>query len=351
MAQPTQITEHVFESARHRTFYLACGPEDGPRLVFVHGWPELSISWRHQLPCFGALGFRAIAPDMRGYGRSSVPDRHEDYGMEPITADMIELLDHLGPDGRGRDEAVWVGHDWGSPVVWGVACHTPNRTRAVASLCVPYGFDGGGIEGLVSTVDRATYPEADYPAGQWDYMYHYEENFDASTRELAVNPYNTVVALFRAGGPEGKGQPAITSALRKNGGWFPGMNGAPEMPLDDAVLSQEDARTYAAALEKNGFFGPGSYYMNHGPNADYAARSANGGRLDMPVLFIHGAYDYVCETLDSTLAEPMRGLCGNLTEATIHAGHWVAQEKPVDLNGVLARWLAREVEDCWPIPG
>ena len=55
-----------------------------------------------------------------------------------------------------------------------------------------------------------------------------------------------------------------------------------------------------------------------------------------------GAYDFVCETL--------RALCDNLEDATIHAGHWVAQEKPVDLNGVLARWLAREVEEGWPIP-
>src|SRR5689334_17958375 len=71
------VTENTLETSRHTTFYLACGPEDGPLMIFVHGWPELSLSWRHQLPCFGALGFRAIAPDMRGYGRSTVYDRHE----------------------------------------------------------------------------------------------------------------------------------------------------------------------------------------------------------------------------------------------------------------------------------
>ena len=63
------ITEHVTKSKRHTTFYQAAGPEDGPRLIFVHGWPELSISWRHQLPALAAIGFRCIAPDMRGYGR------------------------------------------------------------------------------------------------------------------------------------------------------------------------------------------------------------------------------------------------------------------------------------------
>ena len=75
------VTEHTATSGRHTTFYLAAGPEDGPLLIFVHGWPELSISWRHQLPALAALGFRCVAPDMRGYGRSSVPGRQEDYAQ------------------------------------------------------------------------------------------------------------------------------------------------------------------------------------------------------------------------------------------------------------------------------
>ncbi len=86
-------TDHVVKTPRHTSFYLACGAADAPPIIFVHGWPELSISWRHQLPCFAALGFRAIAPDMRGYGRSSVPPRQDDYAVELIVGDMIELLE------------------------------------------------------------------------------------------------------------------------------------------------------------------------------------------------------------------------------------------------------------------
>ena len=72
------ITENTVRAGGHTSFYWACGAAEAPLLVFVHGWPELGISWRHQLPVFAALGFRAIAPDMRGYGRSSVYARHED---------------------------------------------------------------------------------------------------------------------------------------------------------------------------------------------------------------------------------------------------------------------------------
>jgi len=72
------------------------GAADAPLIIFVHGWPELSITWRHQLPVFAALGFRAIAPDMRGYGRSTVYSRHEDYAVQHAVSDMLALSQSLG---------------------------------------------------------------------------------------------------------------------------------------------------------------------------------------------------------------------------------------------------------------
>jgi pimeloyl-ACP methyl ester carboxylesterase len=76
--------EYVAKSKRHTSFYLACGAPQATPIIFLHGWPELSISWRHQLPVFGGLGFHAIAPDMRGYGRSSVYARS--YARKLVTA-------------------------------------------------------------------------------------------------------------------------------------------------------------------------------------------------------------------------------------------------------------------------
>src|SRR5260370_7682187 len=89
------VAEHIAKTARHTTFYLAGGGAHRPVIIFVHGWPELSTSWRHQLPCFVRLGFRAIAPDMRGYGRSSVYHNHADYPLEQIPQDMLALLHPL----------------------------------------------------------------------------------------------------------------------------------------------------------------------------------------------------------------------------------------------------------------
>lgn len=336
------ITEHIAKSQRHTTFYLAGGAEDAPVIIFVHGWPELSISWRHQLPCFAALGFRAIAPDMRGYGRSSVYSRHEDYALEHIVQDMLELLDHLG-----AQHAVWVGHDWGSPVVWSLASHHPDRCDGVVSLCVPYIAKGFTLKNVVPLVDRKLYPEAEFPLGQWEYQGFYEENFDKARSDFDANVSKVVKLLFRAGSPEGRGQPMITAYPRKQGAWFPG--GVPDLPIDSNVLTEEDFHKYAAALERNGFFGPDSWYMNHARNEEFAKKAVNNGKLTMPVLFLHAAYDYVCETVDSRLAEPMRQDCAKLAEVVVHSGHWMAQERPASVNAAIARWLAREFPNLWKI--
>jgi pimeloyl-ACP methyl ester carboxylesterase len=114
------------------------------------------------------------------------------------------------------------------------------------------------------------------------------------------------------------------------------------------VLTEEDENRYTAALERNGFFGPDSWYMNGDANTAYAERAKTSWRLEMPVLFLHAAHDYVCETIHSRLAEPMRAYCANLTEAVVQSGHWMAQEKPEPVNAALAKWLAVQLPDLWP---
>jgi pimeloyl-ACP methyl ester carboxylesterase len=336
------ITEHTVRTARHTTFYLACGPAEGTKLIFVHGWPELSISWRHQLPVFAALGFRCIAPDMRGYGRSSVYARHEDYALEHSVADMLDLLSSLD-----AQQAVWIGHDWGAPVVWSIASHHPDRCLAVANLCVPYIPAGFAPENMLPLADRRVYPEAEFPAAQWEYQLFYEEDFDAASAAFEASVPDTVKVLFRKGSPAAKGQPSRTALVRRDGGWFDGTGRAPAVPVDADVLTETDLHAYVSALQRNGFFGPDSWYMNHGRNLDYARSSADGGRLAMPVLFLHGAFDYTCETIVSRLAEPMRESCADLTEGVVESGHWMAQEKPVAVNAALAKWLALKVPGAW----
>jgi pimeloyl-ACP methyl ester carboxylesterase len=338
------ILENVAKSARHTTFYLSCGPKQATPIVFLHGWPELSISWRGQLPVFGALGFRAIAPDMRGYGRSTVHQRHEDYALEEIVADMMELLDSLE-----AKKAIWVGHDWGAPVVWSIAQHHPERCHGVTNLCVPYIPNGFVVENLVPLADRTVYPADQFPVAQWDYQLFYREDFAIARAGFESDVQATVRALFRTGDPAGKGKPVRTAFVRANRGYFGPSNSAPHLERDAALLSEEDEHRYVAALESNGFFGPSSWYMNWKANLAYAGRAEARWNLNMPVLFLHAAYDYICETLVSRLAEPMRAQCSNLTEVTIHSGHWMAQEKPVEVNAALTKWISSQFPTLWAL--
>ena len=195
------VTEHFTKTARHGSFYFASGPEAGPLIIFVHGWPELSHSWRHPLRCFGALGFHCVAPDMRSYGRSSIYTTHADYALEHSIHDMLDLLAHVG-----RDRAIWVGHDWVSPAVWSLASHHPEDCSAVANLCVPYIANGVAVANLIALVNREVYPQSVYPAGQWEYQLFYEENFERARSAFEADIESTIRGALPQGQPGRKGQ-------------------------------------------------------------------------------------------------------------------------------------------------
>ncbi len=124
---------------------------EGPLVVLCHGWPELSYSWRHQIPALAAAGYRVVAPDMRGFGRSQAPDHIGAYTIFDTVGDVVGLVGALG-----ERQAVIIGHDWGAPVAWHAALFRPDLFRAVAGLSVPPPFRGrsrpletlraGGIE-------------------------------------------------------------------------------------------------------------------------------------------------------------------------------------------------------------
>lgn len=111
----------------------ATGPEDGPLLLLLHGFPEFHGTWRRQLPALAEAGFRAVAPDLRGYGGSDKPPRVRDYRLELLAADVSNLIAALG-----RERADVIGHDWGGNVAWHFAMWHPERLRRLAILNMPH---------------------------------------------------------------------------------------------------------------------------------------------------------------------------------------------------------------------
>lgn len=328
--------KHI-ETARHRTSWIEAGPADGPLLILVHGWPELGLVWRAQLDGFAAKGWRCIAPDMRGYGGSSVPTSTDAYEMRHIVADMVELH-----DGLGGAPAVWVGHDWGSSVVWSLASHHAERCRAAINICVPYLARGFALPNLLPLVDRALYPAEQYPVGQWDYFLNYRENFERTAQDFEADVAATLALLYRTGSPEALGKPAFTADIRAQGGWFGPARRAPVMPRDTALLAQADYEALVAAFGATGFRGADAWYMNDAANTAYAAQAPDFGRLTLPVLFLHAAWDTTCDTTRSRLAEPMRADCANLREVTIEGGHELMLERPLEVNAAIDDWLTAQ---------
>jgi hypothetical protein len=138
------LTARTFSSSRHTTRYWEDGPADGPLMIFLHGWPEIGLMWRAQVEAFASEGWHCVVPDMRGYGGSSVPTAAEAYALKEIVEDMVELHDHLG-----ARPAIWVGHDWGSPVAGALAAHHAKRSRGIVLISVPYFANGFGLPSVL----------------------------------------------------------------------------------------------------------------------------------------------------------------------------------------------------------
>jgi pimeloyl-ACP methyl ester carboxylesterase len=325
----------TFESPRHRSAYLETGPSDGPLAILLHGWPELGLVWRPQMEFLAARGWRCIAPDMRGYGGSSVPTSTSAYAVRESVADMIELHDALG-----AAPALWIGHDWGSPVVWALAVHHADRCRAVANLCVPYLARGFTLANLIPLVDRERYPTEAFPVGQWDYWLYHRQNFSQSAADLEADVAATIATFYRRGNANSVGRRTPLANLRANGGWFGEAHRALAKPREESLLNEVAFNSFVGAFSNTGFSGANAWYLNDAANAAYAALAPGFGRLTLPVLFVHAAWDAVCDTVHSRLAEPMRADCADLTEVVIEGGHELTLERPSEVNGALDRWLA-----------
>ena len=113
---------------------IAEAGDSGPLILFAHGWPESWYNWRHQITYFANAGYRVVAPDMRGYGKTDAPEAEEEYDIFKLTEDMIGVLDALN-----EDTAIMVGHDWGAIVAWHSVLIHPERFSALIAMSVPYG--------------------------------------------------------------------------------------------------------------------------------------------------------------------------------------------------------------------
>jgi len=339
------ITESSCTYSSDRTLhYLSAGPSSAPLIILIHGWPAIGKTWQRQLGYLSSLGYHVVAPDMPGYGKSTVTRVASDYSIQNQLTALLSLLSHLK-----AEKAIWIGHDWGCGPVWVVASCYPERVLAVAGLSVAYRMLELGRENLVKYVNRDIYPVDQYPQGQWDYMLYYERSFEEATRFFDADIPATIKLLYGKGNPapEARDKPVMSSGISKSGGWFGGVQSLPpadSISLERNVLDKSMYEEVTAAMQRTGFWSPDAYYLNHEANQRFVLeKQVNGGKLDIPVLFLEGEFDDLCGG-KGKMRGPMRELCENLTEVTIKAGHWLALEKPDDVNVAIREWLEQKVK-------
>jgi pimeloyl-ACP methyl ester carboxylesterase len=300
-----------------------------PTVILSHGFPELAHSWRHQLPVLADAGFHVIAPDQRGYGHSTAPTDVTAYGIGSLTGDLIALLDRVG-----KEEAVFVGHDWGAMVVWETARLHPNRVRAVAGVSVPFVQWPAPPLSLM----RAVY------ADRFFYILYFQQE-GPPERELGTDARHTMAkVLYGASGAAMVGRTPPTELPPMEGtGFLDMMPGElPALPFvgpEGPWLTEADLDEYAAEFAHSGFFGPVSWYRNFDRNFE-AVQDLGPERLTMPSYFITGELDGV-NLMDPTGIERMQTLLPDFRGFTIvpGAGHWVQQEAPQAFNAALLSWL------------
>ncbi len=306
------------------------GDQSNPTVILSHGFPELAHSWRHQLPALAAAGYHVICPDQRGYGHSSAPRDVAAYGVRELTGDLIALLDRTG-----KEQAVFVGHDWGSLIVWETARLHPERVRSVVGVSVPFvSWPGPPTEMM-----RMVYGD------RFFYILYFQQ-VGPPERELEADTHTTMASfLYSASGAAMVGREMPTELPPMEGTGFLDVMGKepPARPYpgpEGPWLTEDDLREYADEFAHSGFFGPVSYYRNL--DANYAVvKDLGPERLTMPSYFITGELDGV-NLMDPTGIERMQTTLPDFRGHTIvpGAGHWVQQESPAAFNAALLAHLA-----------
>jgi pimeloyl-ACP methyl ester carboxylesterase len=302
----------------------SAGPADGQPVVLCHGFPELWYSWRHQLAALAAAGYRAFAPDLRGYGGSSRPTEVDQYGSDNLTADLAGLLDHYG-----YEKAAFVGHDWGAMVVWEMGRLQPDRVSSLFNMSVPYTNAPAPPLEIFKVIFE----------GKFFYILYFQP-LGVAEAEFEADPRHFLRTMLYSASGEGmaSGRPALGDAPAEGTRFLDILSPAPAVL--PAWLTERDVDVYAAAFEQSGFFGPVSFYRNMDANWE-RSHEIPASAYVMPVGFLTGSLDPVNAMMPGA-AEAMAEAMPDFRGATLvdGAGHWVQQEKPAETNAALLQFLA-----------
>lgn len=292
----------------------------GPLVLLCHGWPESWYAWRHQLAALAGAGYRAVAPDMRGFGGTEAPPEAERYTLLHLVGDMVELVTALG-----ETQAVIVGHDWGAPVAWHAAMLRPDVFRAVAGMSVPFSPPG-----------RVEFLGAMAQQGVHDFYIQYFQSPGVAEAELERDVEDALRRILYNGSgdaPDG----CVFGRLRGQGLLGNTVN-PPSLP---SWLSPDDLAYLTGEYKRSGFRGGLNWYRQIARNWELLA-PWRCSVIHQPSMFIAGTRDDVLKFPQSMAqigryGRTLPGLRG--CHMLDGAGHWVQQERPGEVNALLLAFL------------
>ncbi|MCA8900395.1 MAG: alpha/beta hydrolase [Hyphomonas sp.] len=290
-------------------------------MILMHGWPELGLSWRHQIAPLVDAGYTVAVPDMRGYGKSSKPSEVGAYKLDLHADDMASIADALG-----FETWISIGHDWGAPVAWRTALRFPDRVRGVIALSVPY-----TPPPPMPTIEIRRQMYAD----RFFYVTYFQDVGPVEA-ELEKDVRASLKQIFFSLSGDAPKDDWI--AYRDPGApMLPGLSQPPAGPL--SFMTDQELDAYAAAYREGGFFGPVSWYRNF--EADFEdTRKYLPGHVLQPCAFICGEKEIVLSMYPG-VREIMREFVADLRldEMIPEAGHWIQQERPQEVNRMILDFM------------
>ncbi|WP_309224756.1 alpha/beta hydrolase [Mycolicibacterium sp. CBMA 234] len=303
-------TKRLVETNGVQLQVTEAGDRGAPVVVLAHGFPELAHSWRHQIPALATAGYHVLAPDQRGYGGSSRPAAVEDYDIVNLTGDLAGLLDDVG-----AERAVFVGHDWGSPVVTNFPLFHPDRVAGVAALSVP-------------PVPRATAPPTQIWRRIFGDNFFYILYFQEPGVADAAFARDVRASMRRIVAEEGFTAPPDQLADH------------PLPPLPEWI-TEDEFEAYVTAFTETGFTGPLNWYRNFDRNwalTDPDSGATRARTITAPTLFVGGTADPVLSFTPRTRVHDVAA--GEYREILLEgAGHWLQQERPDEVNAALIEFI------------
>ncbi|MFH8572495.1 alpha/beta fold hydrolase [Streptomyces sp. NPDC017993] len=295
----------------------------GPLVLLVHGFPESWYSWRHQLSALAAAGYRAVALDVRGYGRSSKPGDVAAYRMLNLVDDNAAVVEALG-----EQAAVIVGHDWGSTIAATSALVRPEVFHAVGLISVPYAPPGGPRPGQVFA----------QMGGEEEFYVSYFQEPGRAEAEIEPDVRGWLAGFYAALSADTMPAPDVPGPhFVSRGGRLRDRFPTGSRP---GWLSELDLDVYVGEFERTGMSGPLNRYRNM--DRDWEDLTGfDGAPLTQPSLFIGGSLDASTTWMSEAIAAYPTTLPGLVSSHILDGcGHWTQQERPEEVNQLLIDWLA-----------